>query len=164
MPSTPDTISRAGWTPEPGMVLPDEESAVEAQLVRVRQEKKLALEEPGLSWSEWFYFREARWLVGVGILIVFIWEILYLLPPANAPAYEVGPVMAATVYAGFLLWQFLWFRPMGHSPSRSTRDGRFRPSWTRPVPYGRWTPEAEDHRAGRTVPTPQQGPDLREFL
>jgi hypothetical protein len=165
VPHTTDDLKQYGSTAEPTtQLLPDEEVALEAQLVRVREEKRLALLEPGPTWSQWFFFRAAKWYVIVAFLIALSWELGYLFPPSNSPADEVLPVVAATVYAEFLLYRCLWYRPTSGGPSRSTRDKPFRRSLIRPVRYGRWTPEGADVRAGRPVVVPAQGPDPREFL
>jgi hypothetical protein len=164
-PSTPTTISRSGWTPEPGMLLPDEEASLEARLERVRKEKEEALHDPGPTWKEWFCYSAAKWWLFIGgYLVVLSWELAYLYPSYGVPLYETLPLIAVTLYAELLLWRFLWYRPHGDEPSRSTGDRVFRPSFLRPVQYGRWTPEWADIRAGRRVPSADVGPDPKEFL
>jgi hypothetical protein len=159
-----DDLERYGTSPEPTPLLPDEELALEEQLARVREEKRLALLDPGPSWSQWFCFGAAKWYVVLGYLILLTWEIGYLLAPTNAPVDEVLPVVAVTLYGEFLLYRFLWYRPSSLAVSRSTRTGGFHRSWLRPVQYGRWTPEGVNARAGRPPIDPSQGPDPREFL
>lgn len=164
--SNPTTIPRSGWSPEPGMLLPDEEGALEERLARVREEKRLALADPGPTWTEWFCYHGAKWYLGGAYLIVFSWEILYLWPPASVSPWVVLPVVGATFYVEYLLWGYLWYVPSGHDTghSRSTGDGRFRPTPLRLVRYGRWTPESAQLRAGIPVASPETGPDPKEFL
>jgi hypothetical protein len=42
--------------------------------------------------------------------------------------------------------------------------GKFRPTWYRPVEYGRWTPEADLVRSGIGIYDRPEGPDPKEFL
>jgi len=167
--SAPDTISRTGWTPESGELRPDEEAALEEQVRRVQEEKRLALADPGLSWREWFLFRGAKWYLGLGYVIVLSWEALYLFPPPDVPGYVVVPpyvvvpLILLTLYGFVVLWQYLWFRPFGHVGSRSTRGPTSR-NWLRPFAVGRWTPEMDDIRAGRRPVAAAEGPDAKEFL
>lgn len=156
----PGTGSRYGK----GILLPDEEADLEARLDRVREEKQKALAEPGPSWREWFLFSGAKWYVVLGYLIVFAWEASYAGPDAHVALYIVAPVVAVTLYAEFLLYRFLWYRPKIGDHSRSRRsDGRWR-RWLYPVRYGRWTPEADAVRAGHPILVPEAGPDPREFV
>ena len=160
----PQTIPRTGWAPETEELRPDEEVALEAQLERVREEKRLALDDPGPSWREWFLFHGAKWYVALGFLVVLSWEVLYVFPPTNVSALVVAPVIVVTLYADVVLWQYLWYRPHGASPSLSTRHAPFRSRLLTPFVCGRWTPEAAELRAGRPIPSVDGGPDPREFL
>ncbi|HTP53539.1 MAG TPA: hypothetical protein VML94_01050 [Thermoplasmata archaeon] len=164
-PSTPTTIPRTGWTPEPGLLLPDEEASLEARLERVRQEKADALKDPGPTWKEWFCYTAAKWWLFLGVYVVVLsWEIVLLYPTSNVPLYETLPLIVVTIYLDLLLWRYLWYRPHGEEPSRSTGERGFRRSLLRPVQYGRWTPEWAEIRAGRMVPSVGGGPDPKEFL
>jgi len=165
LPHSSEDLKKYGSTGEPTTeLLPDEEADLEARLARVREEKRLALLDPGPSWKEWFYYRASKWYILLGFIIVLAWEVAYLFPAYGVPYYYVLPLIAATVYLQFLTYRYLWYRPKREGTSHSSREGRFRPTWLRPVPWGRWTPEAADARAGRPVILPEQGPDPREFL
>jgi hypothetical protein len=143
---------------------PDEEDVIEQQVLRVRQEKREALKDPGPSWGDWFFFGGAKWYVIMGYLIVLSWEASYLFPSslARIPFYEVVPVIAGTVYGEFLLYRYLWYQPPARS--RSTRPDWVDSRWFRPLPYGRWTEEGVAIRSGKLVIDPDRGPDPREFL
>ncbi len=162
MASTDDTLGRLKSAPDPGTITPEEETEVEAQLARVRDEKARALRDPGPSWREWFLYHAAKWYLGLAFLIVLAWEIGYLLPPSSVTPDVVLPLVVGTVYAMFLAYQILWHRPSA-GPSRSARH-RSRSRLLRPVAFGRWTPEAAAARAGLVLPPPETGPDPREFL
>ncbi|MGB6499919.1 MAG: hypothetical protein WBG19_00750 [Thermoplasmata archaeon] len=158
-----DDLAKFGSDPKDSPVLQEELDDIEARLDAVRAEKKAALSDPGPGWSEWFFFHGAKWYIFVAFLVAYAWEVGYLFPPESAPAYLVGPLLGATVYAEFLTYQYLWYRPSAH-PSRSVRVGKFRPSVFRPVEYGRWTPETAALRAGHPVVSIEEGPDPREFV
>ncbi|MFY9717101.1 MAG: hypothetical protein WAK40_04115 [Thermoplasmata archaeon] len=169
MGSSPNTIPRTGWSAEPGMLHPDEEAALEERLERVRQEKADALKDPGPNWTEWFCYTAAKWYLALAVyLVLLVWEVGYLLPTEGPPSYLVLPIIALTLYGEFLFWRYLWYRPTDHEVererSRSTHDGRFHPTWLRPVQFGRWTPEAAMIRAGGSVVSSGTGPDPKEFL
>ncbi|MFZ1024408.1 MAG: hypothetical protein WAN87_09760 [Thermoplasmata archaeon] len=123
------------------------------------QEKQAALQEPGPSWHEWFFFSASKMWIGIGMLIVDTWIVVTFTEMGNYVA--LGLALAAALYADFLLFRYLWYRPDPHTPSSR---GPFRPTWFRPVQYGRWTPEAERIRMGMPVAAPDTGPDPREFL
>ena len=68
----------------------------------------------------------------------------------------------AAIYLELLLYRFLWYRP---DPEEGYRATAFRPTWLRPVRYGRWTPEAFRAREGKDpFGDVAVGPDPREFL
>jgi hypothetical protein len=123
------------------------------------QEKQAALQEPGPSWHEWFFFSASKMWVGIGLLILDTWIVVIFTEAGNYVA--LGLSLAAALYADFLLFRFLWYRPDPHTPAAR---GPFHPTWFRPVQYGRWTPEAERIRMGMPVAAPEGGPDPREFL
>jgi hypothetical protein len=162
--STPkDDLPGFGADSSHAPISQEEVDDIEARLDAVRAEKLAALADPGPSWSEWFFFHGAKWYMTAAFLIPVAWEIASLFAPANVPGYEIGPVLAGTFYAEFMLYQYLWHRPSSH-PSRSLGARSFRPTWYRPVQYGRWTPEGTELRAGRPVVSVEEGPDPREFV
>ena len=125
--------------------------------------RRQAIADPGLSWSDWFYRSFARaWMVLL-FLILDVFVISAFGAPLDIPAMIVGLVLAT--YGEYLLYQYLW-----HTPStRRHHRGReaFRPTWFRPVEFGRWTAEAALVKAGKLPaygPDEPVGPDPREFL
>lgn len=141
---------------------PEEEAAWEAGLERVAEEKRRALEHPGPTWREWFFYDHARWWVGLLFLIVDSWiatAFLHSGTISGVGAAEDAASLAAAIYLEFLLYRYLWRRPTERS------FGRFRPSWTALTEFGRWTPEGERVRRGEGPPVPEDGgPSPREFL
>lgn len=127
---------------------------------RVELEKELALREPGPSWHEWLYFTGLKpWLV-VGLLIADAWIATAWLEAGSYLGLAVS--LAVAVYLEILLYRYLWYRP---DPAEAHARTTFRPTWSRPVRYGRWTPEAERVRAGLPLEGPAEPePDLREFV
>ncbi|MCI4353104.1 MAG: hypothetical protein L3K14_06935 [Thermoplasmata archaeon] len=120
-----------------------------------------AIEEPGASWREYLYLSLAKAWVLLGFGVVDAWIISAWLQPPNVLA--LGLTLAGAFYLEFLLFRYLWYRP---GPDESASTGPFRPSWTRPVRFGRWTPETwrlRDARA-RGEPAEHHGPDPSEFL
>jgi hypothetical protein len=128
---------------------------------RVRAEKEFALRTPDLPWKDWAYFTGLKTWVAIGLFIIDSWIAAAWL---EARSYlGLAPSLALALYLEILLYQYLWYRPHAGGP----RPGQaFRPSWIRPVAYGRWTPEAAGRRAGVRPGSgpPDSGPDPREFL
>jgi hypothetical protein len=129
------------------------------QLDRVAEEKRRALDDPGPSWHDWFYFDAAKWFVGLGFLIIDAWIIVTCLDAGVAIA--VFPALVAALYLEFLGYQFLWYEPR---PGGPRRRGPARRSWVRPVAQGRWTPEGVRAREHPSSAAPDQGPAPEEFL
>lgn len=137
----------------------DEEAALQARYDRVAEEKRAALAHPGLSWREWFFYDGAKWFVGMAFLVVDAWIALYWIDVGSN--LGLGLSIAAALYAEFLLYQFLWYRPSAyHRGYRRT----FRPDPLRPVAFGRWTPEVRRVDAEPDAVGPEGGPDLKEFV
>lgn len=136
-----------------------EEAALRAQIDRVQEEKRRALREPGPTWREWWFYSASKWYILLGFLIADVW--------AATAWVEAGVLLAAVgtvallLYLEFLLYQYLWFRP---EEAAFRRRALFHPSWHRPVPFGRWTPEAHLVRTGRAGTLDEEGPDLGEFV
>ena len=124
------------------------------QLDRVAEEKRRALQDPGPGWNEWFFQTAAKWWIGLGFLIVDAWLIVICLDLGSAVL--LVPVLAAAFYTEFLLYRYLWY-----TPSELRGSHRFRRTWYRPVPYGRWTPAAEYFRSHPMV---TDGPSADDFL
>jgi hypothetical protein len=137
---------------------PEEEATVVDQMDRVAAEKRAALQHPGPSWKDWFLFDNSRWWIGLVLLILDGWLLVFWFGTPLWPL--LFPSLAAAGYAEFLLWQYLYHRPADYD-SRST--GGFERKWYRPVPAGRWTPEGVALRAGAPVNL-DGAPDPREFL
>jgi hypothetical protein len=128
---------------------------------RVELEKELARRAPDLPWKDWALFTGLKSYVGIGLFILDAWIAAVWLEAGN----YVGliPSLVLAVYLEFLLYRYLWYRPSARA-SRSKR--RFRPSWSRPVEYGRWTPEAARRRSGAMDESGGSpvGPNPRDFL
>lgn len=125
---------------------------------QVAAEKKAALDDPGPPWKEWFLRSALKWYAGLGFLILDGWLLSYWL--IYGLYLGIVPSLVAALYAEYLVWQCLWYRPEVFRRGKSHRRAHSR--WVHPVPYGRWTPEAEDVRAG--IPLPIDQPDPTEFL
>jgi hypothetical protein len=137
---------------------PEERAALVTQMDRVREQKLQALRHPGASWREWFYYDALKWWIGLGFLIVDVWIVGWWIQ--GAPAYAGLLVLLLAIYLEFLGFRYLWYRPKDQP---TVRRGSFRPTWTRPVEFGRWTPEAKLVREGLLVPGADEGPSPKEF-
>lgn len=151
--------SKYDSTDTPAVGTPDAERDLELHLDRVAEEKRLAREDPGPSWSEWFFFDAAKWWIGIVFLIVDAWVVGYWLEVSNLAGLIVS--LAAALYLEFLGYRFLWYRPKDDD---ERAPGPFRATWARPVEFGRWTPEGVRLRSGLPVERADGHPDPREFL
>jgi hypothetical protein len=124
------------------------------------EERRRAEEDPGPSWSEYFYWQLLKWWVGLAFLVIDSMLLLTFLRPLELPLL-VGSLVAA-IYVEYVVWQYLWHRPP-LDPAERRAQGPFVRSPLRIVPYGRWTPEARMARSG-IDPMGPHGPDPREFL
>jgi hypothetical protein len=120
--------------------------------------RKKAIEEPGPTWREYFYYSFLKVWIALGLFIVDIWIAAYWLRPINPLGLALS--LAAAIYLEFLLYEYLWARPKVDE----TAARRARRTWLRPVIYGRWTPEADRLRQGLPITPGYRGPDPREFL
>ncbi len=118
----------------------------------------MALSHPGLSWHDWFFFDAAKWWVGLVDLIVDAWIIAYWYDLSNF--LGLGLSLAAALYGEFLLYRFLWYRPLEDAPAPRSPPGSLRARLLRPVPIGRWTPEAAGYlpvaRSADGTPNPNE--------
>jgi hypothetical protein len=122
-------------------------------------DRSAAVADPGVPWKDWFYFSFLKVWIGLGFLIVDAMVAGFFAEQRQYVGLVLGT--AAAFYLEFLAYRFLWTRP-GPEEERSTP---YRPSWYRPVRFGRWTPEAWHPEAfARHVPTTTGGPDPHEFL
>jgi hypothetical protein len=124
---------------------PEEFFALQAQLDAVAEEKRKALEDPGPSWREWWWFSASKWYLGLLLFVLDIWLIA-----AGIETGLLGLALLLTLgvlYVEFLLWRFLYFVP--REPDDPNHP--FRPTWSRPAQFGRWTPEGEAVRHGGRV-------------
>lgn len=138
---------------------PSADYAFEAHYDRVAQEKEAARRAPDIPWGTWWLRSGSKWYLAVGFLIADVWIFAGALPLIGVGLAFVP--LAGALYAEFLLYRYLYFVP---GDDEEPRRGPFRPSWTRPVEYGRWTAEGAALRAGGTVVSPEAGPDPKEFL
>lgn len=121
------------------------------------EERQEALESPGPTWREYFYYSFLKVWIGLAFFIVDIWIIASWLVPLNLVGMLLSLVVA--IYVELLLYSYLWHRPhIDEDPKQ------FRRSAMRPVFYGRWTPEADRVRAGKDALLSRPGPDPKEFL
>ncbi|HEV2428476.1 MAG TPA: hypothetical protein VGV64_01335 [Thermoplasmata archaeon] len=152
------------------------------------EERKKALEDPGVSWKQWFYQSFAKVYLGLAFLIVdAIVAGTFLEPPANLAALVVSVALA--LYLEYVAYQYLWFdpepgwvsahRPAPRSPPEPAAPRGFVPSgsramrppiayrrtWLHPFPFGRWTEAGVRYRRGQTpYPADYGGPDPNEFI
>lgn len=136
-----------------------ERAALRAQLDAVAEEKQRALEDPGPSWHDWWYFSASKWYVLIGFLILDVWVGGFWVE-AGYGAVALASVVAL-LYGEFLLYEYLWRRPA--LPERG-RAPPFRRTWWRPVEVGRWTPEAAARARTGALPGEDDAPDLHEFV
>jgi hypothetical protein len=122
-------------------------------------ERRAADADPGVPWREWFYFSFLKVWTALGFLVVDALLVGFFAEAHSVPGVLVGAAVA--LYLEFLAYQVLWRRPAADE-ERSTP---YRPSFYRPVRYGRWTPEAWHPEAfARHLPGAGAGPDPNEFL
>jgi hypothetical protein len=134
-----------------------ERAALQEQIDRVEEEKRKAREAPAASWRDWWFYSASKWYILLGFALVDVWVGLSWEDAGNGLAAALSIV--ALLYGEFLLYQYLWFRPQSRR-----RRAESRPTWWRPVRYGRWTPEADLARARGPGAVEDEGPDLREFV
>jgi len=122
--------------------------------------RSAAIEEPGPSWREYAYSSLAKSWVLLGFGVVDAWIVAAWLQPLNVLSLLLS--LAGATYLEFLLFRYLWYLP---GPEASASTGPFRPTWTRPVRFGRWTTETQRLREARRRGEPERaGPDASEFL
>ncbi len=145
---------------EPERVESAEEWArLEEQYDRVKEEKRRALADPGPGWREWWFRSASKWYIGLGLLIADAWIVTFWIEEGSVVA--AFATLAVLLYLEFLLYQYLWYRP---APTVRADRAKFRPSWHRPVRFGRWTPEADLARIHPEALRAEDGPDLHEFV
>jgi hypothetical protein len=170
MPSTPKPVDQFVPGGSVEELTPEEEAILRDQLDRVQEEKRAAAAMPGLSWREWFLYRSSKVYISMGLVILDLWLVAAFLEDVHFNGYSgyvgvlYGLPLAVAVYAEFLLARFLWYRPPHGLTRQSLRKRSFLAHFWTPVAFGRWTPEAEDFRAGRVYAGPESGPDPREFI
>jgi hypothetical protein len=170
MPSTPKPVDQ--YVPGGSVegLTPEEEEVLRDQLDRVHEEKRAAAAMPGLSWREWFLYRSSKMYIGFGLAIVDLWIVAEYFEQVHFNGYStflvvfLGLALAVAVYAEILLCRYLWYRPPHGLTKQALRKRSFTARLWTPVPFGRWTPEAEDFREGRIYTGPETGPDPREFI
>jgi len=138
---------------------PEEEFALAAQIDRVEAEKQAARDAPDIPWGKWWFESGSKWYVALGFLILDVW--LFSIGYSLGSALAIVGFLVAALYGEFLLYRFLYYVP---SPDDLPPKGPFRPTWARPVEYGRWTEEGAARRLGGPVARAEQGPDPKEFL
>jgi len=121
-------------------------------------EKKAAIQDPGVPWKDWFYFSFLKPWIGLGMLTVDAFVVGAAVEARSALGLAVG--LAIALYLEFLLYRVLWTRP---EPTEGPSTP-FHPSWHRPVRIGRWTPEAWYPDRYRMRAPGSTGPDAAEFL
>jgi hypothetical protein len=143
-----DDDDRGGLVPLPRRPNPDE--------------RKKALEDPGVPWGIWFYRTFLKVWIPLGFLIVDVWVVGYFLE-AGEP-YLALASLPVCLYLNYVGFAYCYAHP-GTDASRSIRS-EFRPTPLRPFEYGRWTPEGERIRAGLPplAGTEPKGPDPDEFF
>ena len=122
-----------------------------------------AVAEPGPTWREYLYYEFLKVWILLGFFIVDVFLAVSWLEPLNVAALVAS--LVAAFYLEFLAYRYLWYRP-----DLDTLNPRapFHRTLTRPVQYGRWTPEADRVRNGLSpfgdalLPTTRSDP--KEFL
>ncbi len=137
---------------------PEALHGLRTQLDRVAEEKRRALADPGPSWREWWFHHAAKWYVLLGLLIGDLWLVTLGVETGGLAFALVA--LIGLLYGEFLLYRFLWYRPRDEGRHAA---GSFRPTFLRPVRYGRWTPEADYVRAGGQLDADDDGAKLHEF-
>ena len=119
-----------------------------------------AIADPGPSWKEWFFHEFARAWILLGFFIAdAIIFVLWAVP--FVPVAMVLSIIGA-IYLEFLAYQVLWSRG---NAEEEYRMPVFRPTFFRPVRFGRWTPEFDRLRRGADPwGDAPRGPDPAEFL
>ena len=120
-------------------------------------EKREALEAPGPSWREYFYYSFLKVWICLGFFIVDIWVVASWLRPLSLVGLLLS--VGVAIYVELLCYSWLWHRPHIEEDPKGFRRSAFRP-----VFYGRWTPEADRARAGKDPLLSRPGPDPKEFL
>lgn len=143
--------------------------------------RRRAIEDPGPTWREWFFYDFLKVWVALGFLIVDSWVATVWLDPFDP--YGMAASLLVALYLEILAYRYLWYRPgeagrstryvfvpLWSTRARGGRAGevaeRSRRNWFTPRPFGRWTPEADRVRLGLA---PFEGestapPDAGEFL
>jgi hypothetical protein len=122
-------------------------------------ERRAATADPGVPWREWFYFSFLKVWLGLAFLIADALIAGFFAEAHSVVGLVVGLILA--VYLEFLAYQVLWSRP-GPEEERFTP---YRPTFYRPVRFGRWTPEAwHPEQFTRHLPGTGAGPDPNEFF
>lgn len=137
-----------------------ERAALRAQLDAVAEEKQRALEHPGPTWHDWWFYSGSKWYVLIGFLILDVWVGGFWVE-AGYGALALASVVAL-LYAEFLLYEYLWHRPALSEGGR--RAPAFRRTWWRPVEFGRWTPEAAARERSGALTRDDDAPDVHEFV
>lgn len=124
-----------------------------------------ALADPGPTWHEWFYYSFLKVWIITGFFVVDAWVLVAGIYGIFSGYLVLFPLVSL-VYLEFLAYQFLWRRPsiVGTAQRRWEPSRKFHRSAFALVEFGRWTPEGEAVRAGRSPSAPAHGPDPREFL
>src|SRR5580658_8525580 len=137
---------------------PEEELAFRERLEAVVEEKRLALQDPGPPWKEWFLFDGAKWWMGLLFLILDTWIVTAGLEAGLLVVGLLAVIPAS--YLEVLFWRFLWYLP----PEGNSIGTRFHRTWIRPVEFGRWTPEGTTIRIHGRDSLATEGVNPREFL
>jgi hypothetical protein len=124
-------------------------------------ERPAAVNAPGPSWREYFYFSFAKAWALLAFAILDAWVVASWLQPLNAPGLALS--LAGALYLEFLLYRYLWYEP---GPEERLSRGQFRPRWNRPTRLGRWTPEAWRSQGQGTADEerPDTTQDASDFL
>ena len=136
------------------------DAATREKIERAAEEKRRARAEPGASWNDWLYFQAFKWWIIIAYLVVDSWIAAEWVVLGSA--LGLGLSLIAAAYFEYLLFEYLWYRPDPDAPR--LRPGEFRPTWYKPVPLGRWTPEAALQRRGIPLGEEPGQVDPKEFL
>ncbi|HEV2317395.1 MAG TPA: hypothetical protein VGV89_07475 [Thermoplasmata archaeon] len=122
------------------------------------EERQKLVDDPGPSWTQYFYYDFLRWWGLLGFFVVDALIVTSFVRPLILAA--MIPSLVLATYLEYLGYEYLWYRP---NLEKEWRRGPFHPTWYRPFRFGRWTIEGETMRRG-VDPIPVTGPDPTEFL
>ncbi|MCL4324738.1 MAG: hypothetical protein M1144_04680 [Candidatus Thermoplasmatota archaeon] len=125
------------------------------------EDRKRALDDPGIPWKQWFLTTGLKPWVVLGLLLfeglglVSVWVAL-----SGYARAAVFPILVAALYLDVLLWSFLWREPSVDE----FRSGNFKNYWFQPFKIGRFTVEYRLWKEGKRDEVTLPNVNPRDFL